>query len=104
MANSTRSSAHNRSNDGRIGSVQNCREWEMKMATVAVRTPERMPAQADANGRVRERYIDAAMTRAAREARIAWRMEHLAAWQHDLESLVHFDPDYPYDIAHGVRP
>ena len=70
------------------------------MAVVEVRTPERLPAQVNANGRVRDRYIDATMTRAAREERIAWRLEHLAAWQHDLESLAHFDPDYPYDVAH----
>ncbi|MCY4519259.1 MAG: Uma2 family endonuclease [Caldilineaceae bacterium] len=70
------------------------------MAAVEVRTPERTLVQADANGRVRERYIDATMTRIAREARIAWRLDHLAAWQHDLEGLAHFDPDYPYDVAH----
>ena len=70
------------------------------MAVVEVRAPERLPAPANANGRVRDRYIDATMTREVREARIAWRLEHLAAWQHDLESLAHFDPDYPYDIAH----
>ncbi|MCY3658196.1 MAG: Uma2 family endonuclease [Caldilineaceae bacterium] len=70
------------------------------MAAVEVRTPERTLVQTDANGRARERYVDATMTRAAREARIAWRLEHLAAWQHDLESLAHFDPDYPYDVAH----
>ena len=45
-------------------------------------------------------YIDATMTRAAREARIAWRLVHLDEWRRDLESLVHFDPDYPYDVAH----
>ena len=74
------------------------------MAAVEVRTPERTLVQADANGRARGRYVDAAMTRAAREARIAWRLEHLAAWQHDLESLAHFDPDYPYDVAHEYDP
>ena len=67
------------------------------MATV-VRERERI--QAMPNGRVRKRYVDATMTRAAREERIVWRLEHLAAWQHDLESLTHFDPDYPYDVAH----
>lgn len=70
------------------------------MAAVEVRAPERVWVQTDASGRARERYVDATMTRAAREARIAWRLDHLAAWQHDLESLAHFDPDYPYDIAH----
>ena len=67
------------------------------MATV-VRERERI--QAIPNGRVRKRYVDATMTRAAREERIVWRLEHLAAWQHDLESLAHFNPDYPYDVAH----
>ncbi|MCY4523049.1 MAG: Uma2 family endonuclease [Caldilineaceae bacterium] len=67
------------------------------MATVV---REREHLQAVSNGRVRERYVDATMTREAREARIAWRLEHLAAWQHDLETLEHFDPDYPYDVAH----
>ena len=67
------------------------------MATV-VRERERI--QAMPNGRVRKRYVDATMTRAAREERIVWRLEHLAAWQHDLESLAHFNPDYPYDVAH----
>ena len=80
--------------------MQGSRQRETKMAAVEVRAPERTLVQAAANGRVQERYIDATMTRAAREARIAWRLEHLAAWQHDLESLAHFDPDYPYDIAH----
>ncbi len=67
------------------------------MATVV---REREHPQAVSNGRVRERYVDATMTRVAREARIAWRLEHLAAWRHDLETLEHFDPDYPYDVAH----
>ena len=66
------------------------------MATV-VREREQIQAT---NGRVQERYVDGTMTRAAREARIALRLENLAAWQHDLESLAHFDPDYPYDVAH----
>ena len=56
--------------------------------------------RADFNGRVRERHVDATMTRAAREQRIAWRLEHLDKWRHDLETLAHFDPDYPYDVAH----
>ena len=70
------------------------------MAAVEVRAPERTLVQAAANGRVRERYVDATMTRAARETRIAWRLEHLDEWRRDLESLAHFDPDYPYDVAH----
>ena len=66
------------------------------MATV-VREREQIQAT---NGRVQERYVDGTMTRAAREARIALRLENLAAWRYDLESLAHFDPDYPYDVAH----
>ena len=63
-------------------------------------TASREWTRADFNGRVRERYVDATMTRAAREQRIAWRLEHLDEWRCGLESLAHFDPDYPYDIAH----
>lgn len=61
---------------------------------------EREHLQAVSNGCLRKRYVDATMTRAAREQRIAWRLAHLAVWRHDLESLVHFNPDYPYDVAH----
>ena len=63
-------------------------------------TAIRERTRADCNGRVRERYVDAAMTRMAREQRIAWRLEHMDEWRHDLETLAHFDPDYPYDVAH----
>ena len=67
------------------------------MTAVEVRAPERMPTQAAVNGHVRDRYINATMTR---EARIAWRLEHLDEWRRDLESLAYFDPDCPYDVAH----
>ena len=40
------------------------------------------------------------MTRAQREALIALRRDHVAEWQTDLEQLPHFNPAYPYDIAH----
>ena len=55
-----------------------------------------------ANGRGPEPHPDAdpAMTRAAREARRAWRREHLAEWRAGLEELGHFDPAFIYDVAH----
>ena len=55
-----------------------------------------------ANGRVPEPHPDAdpAMTRAAREARSAWRREHRAEWRAELEELGHFDPEFVYDVAH----
>ena len=43
---------------------------------------------------------DPHMTRAQREALIALRRDHVAEWQTDLEQLPHFNPAYPYDIAH----
>ncbi len=52
-----------RSNGNRIGSVRNGREKEAKMAAVEVRAPKRMPTQANTNRLVRDRYIDATMTR-----------------------------------------
>ena len=64
------------------------------MATV-VRNRERI--QATPNGQVWDRYADPTMTRAAREKRIAWRLDHLDEWQRDL---AHYDPRYAYDIAH----
>ena len=67
------------------------------MATV-VRNRERI--QATPNGQVWDRYADPTMTRAAREKRIAWRLDHLDEWQRDLEDLTHYDPRYAYDIAH----
>ena len=43
---------------------------------------------------------DPHMTRAQREALIALRRDRVAEWQTDLEQLPHFNPAYPYDIAH----
>ena len=70
---------------------------EDAMATV-IRERERI--QATPNGLVRDRYADPTMTRAAREKRIAWRLDHLDEWQRDLEDLAHYDPRYAYDVAH----
>ena len=54
------------------------------------------------NGRVGELHPDAdpTMTRAAREERAAWRLDHLDAWLRGLEVLDHQDPEYEYDVAH----
>ncbi len=71
------------------------------MAVVAER--ERPPATVGTHGRDTVPAIDIAdpdMTRAARRARAAWRREHLAEWQRELESLCHFDPEFIYDPAH----
>ena len=35
--------------------------------------------------------------RQARALRIRWRREHPAAWQAEIESLSHHQPEYPYD-------
>ena len=35
--------------------------------------------------------------RQARTLRIRWRLEHPAAWQAEIESLSHYQPEYPYD-------
>ena len=66
----------------------------------AVRERTWMPVAT--NERVPEPHPDAdpAMTRAAREARSAWRREHWAEWRAELERLGHFDPDFIYDVAH----
>ena len=68
------------------------------MDAVAIR--ER--TQAVPNGYVEELHPDADphMTRAAREARTAWRLEHLAEWHRGLETLFYFDPEYAYDVVH----
>ncbi len=68
------------------------------MDAVAIR--ER--TQAVPNRRAEELHPDADpyMTRAAREARIAWRRAHLAEWHRELETLFYFDPEYAYDIVH----
>lgn len=75
------------------------------MAAVEVR--EHPPITADANGKeqaaapaVPIAVNDPHMTRAQREALIALRRDHVAEWQTDLEQLPHFNPAYPYDIAH----
>ena len=70
------------------------------MAGVAVR--ERPPATRT-HDRDTVPAIDIAdpdMTQAARLARAAWRREHLAEWQRELEVLCHFDPEFIYDPAH----
>ena len=69
------------------------------MATV-VRELER--TQTASNERMRELPRDAEpyMTREARAERAAWRLHHLEEWHRDLESLVYFDPEYAYDVAH----
>lgn len=67
------------------------------MATVI---REREQIQATPNGHVRDRYADPARTRAAREKRIAWRLDHLDEWHRDLEDLAHYDPRYAYDVAY----
>ena len=63
---------------------------------------ERTPALTVSNGRVWEPHpvADPTMTRAARAARIAWRLEHLDEWQRALEDLDHYESWYPYDAAH----
>ena len=71
------------------------------MAGVAVQ--ERLPATAGAHDRDTVPALDIAdpdMTQAARRARAAWRREHLAEWQRELEALCHFDPEFVYDPAH----
>ena len=68
------------------------------MDAVAVR--ER--TQAVPNGYAEHLHPDADpyMTRAAREARTAWRLAHLAEWHRGLETLFYFDPAYAYDVVH----
>ena len=71
------------------------------MAGVAVQ--ERLPATTGAHDRDTVPALDIAdpdMTQAARRARAAWRREHLAEWQRELEALCHFDPEFIYDPAH----
>ena len=75
------------------------------MAGVAVQ--ERPPAVAGAHGGDTVPTIDIAdpdMTREARRARAAWRREHFAEWQRELETLGHFDPEFIYDPAHEYDP
>ena len=70
------------------------------MDAVAIRELER--TQTVSNGRVRElpRDADPYMTREARAARAAWRLQNLGEWHAELEYLVYFDPEYGYDVAH----
>ena len=58
--------------------------------------------QAVPNGRGEERHPDADpyMTSAARAARTAWRLTHLAEWHRGLESLFYFELEYAYDVVH----
>lgn len=58
--------------------------------------------RSSSNRRVQDvsEYKDEAMTRAAREARIAWRLQNLAEWHRGLLSLGHYRAEYPYDVAH----
>ena len=49
---------------------------------------------ASPNGRVRERYAEPTMTRAAR------RRATPEAWRFDLEALYHYTAEYPYDPGH----
>ena len=58
--------------------------------------------QAAPNGRTEVLHPDANpyMTRAARAARTAWRLEHLEEWHRELESLIYYDREYAYDVGH----
>lgn len=66
------------------------------MAAVEVREQ----TSASPNGRVRERYAEPTMTRAARETRAARRRAIPEAWRFDLEALYHYTAEYPYDPGH----
>ena len=75
------------------------------MAVVEAR--ERPPITADANGQeqaavppVPVAVNDPHMTPALREALLAQRLIHVDQWQAGLKQLPHFNPAYPYDIAH----
>lgn len=63
---------------------------------------EREQTQTTSNGRVEVSHhkADPNMTRAARDARTAWRLEHLDEWRAGLERLTYYDPRYEYDIGH----
>lgn len=69
--------------------------------TVAVRPSG---PQTRSNGHPTERPLhalaDSSMTREARVQRVAWRLDHLDIWQAQIETLLHYQPWYPYDIAH----
>ncbi len=76
----------------------------MDAAGIAERT--RPPATAEANGRAPEPHplADPTMTRAAREARAAWRRAAPEAWRCELEALYYYTPEYPYDPGHEYEP
>lgn len=71
---------------------------ESEMNAVAIREQ----TQAVPDGRTEALHPDANpyMTRAARAARIAWRLEHLEEWHCGLETLFYYDPEYAYDVVH----
>ena len=69
----------------------------------AVEVQVQSPATAGANRWDTAPTVDIAnpdMTREARQARSAWRREHLAEWRRELQALYHFDPGFIYDPAH----
>ena len=68
------------------------------MDAVAIR--ER--TQTASNGRTEALHPDANpyMTRAARAARAATRLEHHKKWLRGLKRLVYYDPEYAYDVGH----
>ncbi len=71
------------------------------MAVVAEQ--ERPPAVAGTHGWDTAPTIDIAdpyMTRAARQARAAWRRTHPDEWRAELEAMSNFDPAFIYDPAH----
>ena len=76
----------------------------MDAAGIVERT--RPPATAEANGRAPEPHplADPTMTRAAREARAAWRRAAPEAWRCELEALYYYTPEYPYDPGHEYEP
>ena len=43
---------------------------------------------------------DAAVARAARQWRTAWRVAHPEAWRRELEGLPHYEPGYTYNESH----
>ncbi len=77
------------------------REWQIReteMDTAVIREW----TQAACQGRLRPLPPDAdpVMTREARAARTAWRLQNLDEWLRGLETLVYYDPEYAYDVVH----
>lgn len=71
----------------------------------AVEVQVRSPATVDANGKGKIPTVPVAaddpnMTTTRRTVLIARRRTHLAQWRAGLELLPHFNPSFPYDIAH----